>query len=43
MTEKLKPSMVPRIDIYQPGDTTKAELLFEGEHYDYLASLTSVK
>ena len=29
MTEKLKPSMVPRLDIYQPGDTTKAELLFE--------------
>lgn len=29
MIEKLKPSMVPRIDIYQPGDTTKAELLFE--------------
>ena len=29
MAEILKPSMTPRIDIYQPGDTTKAELLFE--------------
>ena len=29
MAEILKPSMTPRIDIYNPGDTTKAELLFE--------------
>lgn len=25
----MKPNQQPRIDIYQPGDTTKAELLFE--------------
>lgn len=25
----LKPNQTPRIDIYEPGDTTKAELLLE--------------